>query len=56
MYIIYPLKLLRSQGLASKQLQTVFTALILLCITYAASVRDSHLTSQQRQRINAFLK
>jgi len=42
------LKLLRSQGLAPKQLQTVFTALILSCITYAIAVCGGHLTNQQR--------
>jgi len=43
-----PVKLLRSQGLAPKQLQTVFTALILSCITYAIAVCGGHLTNQQR--------
>ena len=43
--------------LVSEQpLQTVFTALILARITYAISVWGGHLTGQQRQRINAFLK
>ena len=37
-------------------MQTVFTALILSRITYAISVWGGHLTNQQRQRINAFLK
>jgi len=53
---IYLLKLLKSQGLPPKQLQTVFTALMLSRITYAISVWSGHLTSQQRQQINAFLK
>ena len=53
---IYLLKLLKSQGLPPKQLQTVFTALILARITYAISVWGDHLTGQQRHRINAFLK
>jgi len=45
---IYLLKLLKSQGLRPKQLQTVFTALILSRITYAISVWGGHFTSQQR--------
>ena len=53
---IYLLKLLQSQGLPPKLLQTVFTALIVSRITYAVSVWGGHLTGQQRQRINAFLK
>lgn len=53
---IYLLKLLRSQGLPPKQLQAVFTTLILSRITYALSAWGGHLTSQQSQRINAFLK
>jgi len=53
---IYLLKLLKSRGLPPMQLQTVFTALILSCITYAISVWAGHFTSQQRQQINAFLK
>jgi len=55
-YRLYLMKLLRSQSLPPKQLQTVFTALILSRITYAISVWVGHLTNQQRQRINAFLK
>jgi len=47
---------LKSQGLPPKQLQTVFTALILSRITYAITVWGGHLTSQQRQQIIAFLK
>jgi len=38
------MKLLRSQGLPPKQLQTAFTALILSRITYAMSVWGGHLT------------
>ena len=53
---IYLLKLLKSQGLPPKQLQTVFTALILARITYAILVWGGHLTGQQRHRIIAFLK
>ena len=53
---IYLLKLLRSQGLPPKHLQTVFTSLILSRITYALSVWGGHLTCSQRHRINAFLK
>jgi len=54
----YLLKLLKSQGLPPKQLQTVFTytALIFSQITYAISVWGGHFTSEQRQRTNAFLK
>jgi len=48
---IYLMKLLRSQGLPPKQLQTVFTALML-----SHTTSQSHLTNQQRQGNNAFLK
>jgi len=44
---IYLLKLLKSPALPPKQLQTVFTALLLSRITYAVSVWGGHLTSQQ---------
>jgi len=37
-------------------MHTVFNALILSRITYALPVWGGHLTKQQRQRINAFLK
>ena len=35
---------------------SLFTSLILSRITYALSVCGGHLTNEQRQRINAFLK
>ena len=53
---IYLLKLLKSQNLPPKEMHTVFNALILSRITYALPVWGGHLTKQQTQRINAFLK
>ena len=52
----YLLKLLRKQGLSTFHLHTVFNALIMSRMLYAASSFQSFLTASQVDRINSFLK
>ena len=53
---IYLIKLLRDQGSCEEQLETVFQALIISRLSYVLSALGGFSTTEQRGRINAFLK
>ena len=53
---LYLLKLLRSQGLPSKQLSEVFVAIVLSRLTYALSAWGGFVNQSQKTRINVFLR
>ena len=52
---MYILKLLRSQGMPIVQLSTVAYSLIIARILYALPAWGGFITSEHKQRINAFL-
>jgi len=52
---MYLLKLLRSQGMPIVQLSTVAYSLIIARILYALPAWGGFITSEHKQRINAFL-
>ena len=53
---IYPLKLLRDQGLPRHHLGTEFDALVLSRIRYAISAWSGFLSAELKSQVNTFLK
>ena len=53
---IYFIKLLRDQGLCGEHLETIFHPLTVSRLSYALSARCGFTTTEQCERMNAFLK